>query len=145
MKLYSMGFTKKSAHDFFVTLRSAGVGRIVDVRLNNTSQLAGFTKKQDLPYLLDQIAGIQYVHATLLAPTQEILDSYKKNGSDWQSYETSFINLLIKRNVETTWADSLRDSDCLLCSEEEPAHCHRRLVAEYLAGYRNDIEIRHIG
>jgi uncharacterized protein (DUF488 family) len=145
MKLYTIGFTKKSARVFFEALRSAGVARIVDVRLNNVSQLAGFTKKQDLPYFLDQIAGIQYVHAPILAPAQEMLDSYKKHGSDWQSFEASFINLMMERHVETSWTDSLRDSDCLLCSEENPVHCHRRLVAEYLANYRGDIEIRHIG
>jgi uncharacterized protein (DUF488 family) len=144
MKLYTIGFTKKSAHDFFETLRSADVARIVDVRLNNVSQLAGFAKRQDLPYFLDQIAGIQYMHAPILAPTQEMLDSYKKHGSGWQSYETSFINLMKERRIETTWNDQLRDSDCLLCSEEKPMHCHRRLVAEYLANHRTDIEIRHL-
>ena len=145
MKLYTIGFTKKSAHDFFETLRSADVARIVDVRLNNVSQLAGFAKRQDLPYFLDQITEIQYVHAPILAPTQEMLDSYKKRGSGWQSYETSFINLMKERRIETTWADHLRDSDCFLCSEEKPVHCHRRLVAEYLANFRSDIEIRHLG
>lgn len=145
MNLYTIGFTKKSAHDFFETLRSASVARVVDVRLNNVSQLAGFAKRQDLPYFLDQITGIQYIHAPILAPTQEMLDSYKKHRSSWQWYETSFINLMKERHIETTWADNLRDSDCLLCSEEKPFHCHRRLVAEYLANYRSDIEIRHLG
>jgi uncharacterized protein (DUF488 family) len=145
MRLYTIGFTKKSAHDFFETLRSARVARIVDVRLNNVSQLAGFAKRKDLPYFLDQITGIQYIHAPILAPTQEMLDSYKKHGSGWQSYETSFINLMKGRHIETAWMDCLRDSDCLLCSEEEPLHCHRRLVAEYLANCRSGIEIRHLG
>ena len=145
MKLYTIGFTKKSAHDFFETLRSDGVARIIDVRLNNVSQLAGFAKRRDLQYFLDQIAGIQYIHAPILAPTQEVLDSYKKHGSGWLSYETSFIDLMKERHIETIWADRLRDSDCLLCSEEKPVYCHRRLVAEYLANYRSDIKIRHLG
>jgi uncharacterized protein (DUF488 family) len=144
MKLYTIGFTKKSASSFFETLRSASVARIVDVRLNNVSQLAGFTKKQDLAYFLDQITGIQYLHAPSLAPTQELLDSYKKQKSGWQPYERSFIDLMRERRIEVTWIDNLRDSDCLLCSEEKPIHCHRRLVAEYLADYRGDIEIRHL-
>ena len=80
-----------------------------------------------------------------LAPTQGILDSYKKHGADWQSYERSFIDLLREQHVETSWAEPLRDSDCLLCSEEKPAHYHRRLVAEYLADYRGDVEVRHLG
>jgi uncharacterized protein (DUF488 family) len=145
MKLYTIGFTKKSARDFFEALRSANVARIVDVRLNNVSQLAGFAKRQDLEYFLDQITGIQYLHAPILAPTQEMLDSYRKHGSGWQSYEASFINLMMERHIEVTWIDNLRDSDCLLCSEEKPVYCHRRLVAEYLASHRRDIEIRHLG
>lgn len=145
MKLYTIGFTKKSAHDFFEAIRSAGVARIVDVRLNNVSQLAGFAKKQDLPYFLDQITGAHYIHAPILAPSKELLDSYKKHGSGWTSYEKSFIELMRERRVETAWADQLRDLDCFLCSEEKPAHCHRRLIAEYLANHRSDIEIAHLG
>jgi uncharacterized protein (DUF488 family) len=145
MKLYTIGFTKKSAHDFFGILRSARVTRIVDVRLNNVSQLAGFAKQADLAYFLDRIAGIQYVHAPLLAPTRAMLDSYRKHENSWQWYEASFIDLMAERHIETTWATCLRDSDCLLCSEEKAIRCHRRLAAEYLSNYRSDIEIQHLG
>ena len=145
MRLYTIGFTKKSAHDFFETLAGEGVARVVDVRLNNVSQLAGFAKKQDLPYFLDKIAGIQYLHAPVLAPTQEMLDSYKKRRTGWPAYEESFIGLMKDRHIETSWAGQLRDSDCLLCSEEKAVHCHRRLVAEYLMTFRGDLEIRHLG
>jgi uncharacterized protein (DUF488 family) len=145
MRLYTIGFTKKSAHDFFETLARAGVARVVDVRLNNVSQLAGFAKKQDLPYFLDKISGAQYLHAPALAPTKEMLDSYKKHGIGWPAYEESFIGLMKDRHIETSWAGQLRDSDCLLCSEEKAVHCHRRLVAEYLTTFRDDIEIRHLG
>jgi len=145
MKLYTIGFTKKSASQFFETLRNAGVRRVVDVRLNNVSQLAGFTKKQDLAYFLEKIDDIRYVHAPLLAPTQPLLDSYKKRGAKWSEYEHRFLDLIKDRQIEASWAPEMRDGDCLLCSEERPDHCHRRLVAEYLAANIDGIRIQHLG
>jgi uncharacterized protein (DUF488 family) len=144
MILYTMGFTKKTAFQFFETLRSAGVRRIIDVRLNNVSQLSGFAKMQDLRYFLDKIDAIQYEHAIQLAPTQEMLDSYRKHKGRWVDYERQFLELMKDRHVEATWVQALRDSDCLLCSEERPDRCHRRLVADYLAAYRDDIVTRHL-
>ena len=144
MRLYTIGFTKKSASQFFETLRAAGIARVVDVRLNNVSQLAGFAKKQDLAYFLDKICAIQYRHVPLLAPTQQMLDSYKKHRGEWGEYERKFLQLMKDRRIETAWAQELRDTDCLLCSEEKPDHCHRRLVAEYLAVH-HDIRIQHLG
>ena len=144
MKLYTIGFTKKSAPQFFQILKAAHVARVVDVRLNNVSQLAGFAKKSDLAYFLDKIGTIQYVHVPLLAPTQDMLDSYKKRKGDWQDYEREFLELMKGRRIDTVRANELRDSDCLLCSEERPAHCHRRLVAEYLAARDNSIQIEHL-
>ncbi|SRR6266566_5871330 len=145
MKLYTIGFTKKTASQFFEILRGANVRRVVDVRLNNVSQLAGFAKKQDLAYFLDRVTGIQYTHAPTLAPTQEMLDSYKKHRGKWDEYEQRFLHLMENRRIEKTWTHALHEADCLLCSEEKPDHCHRRLVAEYLANYRPDIEIEHLG
>lgn len=145
MRLYTIGFTKKSASQFFETLRAAGVARVVDVRLNNVSQLAGFAKKQDLAYFLDKIDAIQYIHAPLLAPTQEMLDSYKKRGEGWDEYKRKFLQLMQERRIEETWSLELHDTDCLLCSEEKPDHCHRRLVAEYLAAHHDDLRIQHLG
>lgn len=144
MRLYTIGFTKKSASQFFETLRAAGAARVVDVRLNNVSQLAGFAKKQDLAYFLDKICTIQYRHIPLLAPTQQMLDSYKKHGGEWAEYERQFLQLMKERRIEISWAQELRDADCLLCSEEKPDHCHRRLVAEYLAVHHEDIRIQHL-
>jgi uncharacterized protein (DUF488 family) len=145
MRLYTIGFTKKSAAQFFDTLRDAGVKRVVDVRLNNVSQLAGFTKKQDLAYFLEKIDAAGYLHAPLLAPTQHLLDSYKKHGARWSEYEHGFLKLMKDRRIEITWASEIRESDCLLCSEEKPDHCHRRLVAEYLAAQLGGIEVQHLG
>lgn len=143
MILYTIGFTKKPASQFFESLRSAEVRRIVDVRLNNVSQLAGFAKMQDLRYFLERIDGIEYKHATSLAPTQVMLGTYRKDKR-WSDYERRFLNLMKDRHVEDVWVRDLRDADCLLCSEDRPDRCHRRLVAEYLAAYRDDLVIRHL-
>lgn len=144
LHLYTIGFTKKSAETFFTKLMDAGVSRVVDIRLNNVSQLAGFTKKQDLQYFLQAIGGIEYVHLPILAPTQEILDAYKKQKGDWKEYEKSFIELMRSRHIEDVVAPDLVDNACLLCSEEEPTHCHRRLVAEYLQSKWQNVEITHL-
>jgi len=144
LRLFTIGFTQKSAEQFFTTLIDAGVRRVVDVRLNNVSQLAGFTKRADLPFFLQRIGDIGYVHRPELAPTQEILDALKKRGGDWRDYEREFTALLVDRRIEVTVAPDLRDGDCLLCSEATPEQCHRRLVAEYLRDNWRMIEIRHL-
>ena len=128
----TIGFTKKSAKEFFEKLRKSGVQRVVDVRLNNVSQLAGFSKRDDLEYFLKEILDIGYVHLPVLAPTQDILDEYKKHGGDWSIYERQFTELMRKREIEKRVDPSIMDGGCLLCSEDKPLHCHRRLVAEYL-------------
>ncbi len=144
IELFTIGFTKKSAREFFTKLKETGVQRLVDIRLNNTSQLAGFAKKEDLAYFLHEIGGIEYVHFPDLAPTQDILDAYKKRKGDWQTYETQFLKLMVERQVENTVPKGLLDRGCLLCSEEKPHHCHRRLVAEYLAAKWGNVRITHL-
>lgn len=144
MKLYTIGFTKKSAEEFFTKLCKAGVKRIVDVRLNNVSQLAGFTKKEDLRYFAKAICGMDYVHLPDLAPTQDILDEYKKKRGDWSVYEKNFLELMVKRRIEETVSKEILEDGCLLCSEPQPQNCHRRLVAEYLQSKWSDVEINHI-
>ena len=144
MKLFTIGFTKKSAETFFTRLKNAGVKRIVDVRLNNVSQLAGFTKRDDLRYFTKTICGIDYVHIPALAPTKDILDAYKKLKGDWDVYERQFLDLMRSRRIEDNISRELMDCACLLCSEERPHHCHRRIVAEYLREHWPDVEIEHI-
>lgn len=144
INLFTIGFTKKSAEQFFNTLREAGVKRVIDTRLNNVSQLAGFTKRPDLEYFLKQIGNIEYVHLLDLAPTKDILDAYKKNGGDWQTYENQFLELIAKRKIEQKASPDLLDGGCLLCSEATPHHCHRRLVAEYLSQKLGTIKIHHL-
>ena len=144
MRVYTIGFTKKSAQRFFELLRSSGAKRVVDVRLNNVSQLAGFAKKDDLAYFLKEICGMEYVHLPELAPTQEMLDEYKKQGGDWRTYETQFLALLKQRRVESTVPKEVIADGCLLCSEDTSDHCHRRLVAEYLRQHWTDVEIIHL-
>lgn len=132
LKLFTIGFTQKGAELFFRLLRESGVRRIVDVRLNNLSQLAGFAKRDDLKYFAKELCNIEYTHIPDLAPTKEILEAYKKHERDWSVYEEQFFALMENRAVEKSVKPVILDGDCLLCSEHKPDHCHRRLVAEYL-------------
>jgi uncharacterized protein (DUF488 family) len=142
--IHTIGFTKKSAREFFEKLRASGTERIVDVRLNNISQLAGFSKKDDLAYFSKQLLGIDYVHLPILAPTQDILDAYKKHKGDWSLYERQFLELMRKREIEKRLDPEIINEGCLLCSEDKPHHCHRRLVAEYLRGHWDSVLIDHL-
>lgn len=144
IKLFTIGFTQKSAERFFKLLEQAGVRRVVDVRLNNSGQLAGFSKKDDLIFFLRELGGIEYVHVPDLAPTKDILDAYKKHKGSWPVYEREFLSLMEKRRIDESVAKDIVDQGCLLCSEHKPHHCHRRLVAEYLAGKWGGIETQHL-
>lgn len=144
MKLFTIGFTKKSAEAFFTKLKRPGAKRVVDVRLNNVSQLAGFAKRNDLEFFLREICHMDYVHLPELAPTQDILDEYKKNKGDWAVYEQKFLELMRKREIEKRVDPAVIADGCLLCSEDKPHHCHRRLVAEYLKSHWGDVEVAHI-
>jgi uncharacterized protein (DUF488 family) len=145
IQLFTIGFVKTTAEQFFTLLRQAGVKRIVDVRLNNTSQLAGFSKKEDLRFFLREVAGIEYAHLPELAPTQGILDAFKKRKGSWAVYEQEFNALMAKRGIEKTIPRDVVNLGCLLCSEKKPHHCHRRLVAEYLQKCWGDVATRHLG
>ncbi len=144
MKVFTIGFTKKNAEQFFGRLKQAGLKRVIDTRLNNVSQLAGFTKKDDLKFFLKEVIGLDYVHMPMLAPNKEILDAYKKNGGDWNTYERKFVDLVSSRSIETKLDKTIVDGACLLCSEATPHHCHRRLVAEYLRDKWGDVDIQHL-
>jgi len=145
IKIFTIGFTKKKAEYFFEKLKRAGVKRIVDVRLNNVSQLAGFAKKDDLIYFLKEIGGMDYMHLPELAPTKDMLDAYKKHKGCWETYERKFIGLMQKRHIEDKIPKEIFNEGCLLCSEDEPHHCHRRLVTEYLKNkWGEDVEIKHL-
>lgn len=143
MKIYTIGFTKTTARNFFERLQNAGPRGIVDVRLNNVSQLSGFAKRDDLKYFAETICGIGYRHAPNLAPTKEMLDSYKKQKGDWTTYEKQFLDLMAERKIEELEKSAL-DGACLLCSEDKPHHCHRRLVAEYLRNKWYGVTIVHL-
>ncbi len=145
MRIYTLGFTKKSAESFFEILRASGVERVIDVRLNNVSQLAGFTKRDDLAYFLKHVCGMGYEHMPDLAPTQELLKAYRDRAITWDDYESQFLALMAERRVEDLPIRDVIDNACLLCSEESADQCHRRLVAEYLQGKWGDLEIIHLG
>jgi uncharacterized protein (DUF488 family) len=145
MEIYSIGFTQKSAGDFFGTLKANNIERLLDVRLNNTSQLAGFAKQADLAYFLREIYGATYEHQPLLAPTQEILDKYKKQKGDWVAYTREYLDLIQSRKVESMlFKPSFDRKTVLLCSEPTAEHCHRRLAIEYLQSHWKGIIARHL-
>jgi len=145
IKMFTIGFAGKSAERFFTLLMENQVRRVIDIRLHNTSQLAGFAKKEDLRYFLKAIGGIDYLHLPLLAPTEEILTAYKKNRGDWSVYERDFLALMAGRKIEQAVTPEMLHEGCLLCSEEKPRHCHRRLVAEYLRDRWGNVAIQHLG
>lgn len=141
----TIGFTKTTAEGFFERLLKAGVKKVVDVRLHNTSQLAGFAKAGDLAYFLKEIGGIQYMHQPLLAPTDPMLTAYKKEKGDWSAYEQRFLGLMSERQIENRFKPEMFDGTCLLCSEDTPHHCHRRLVCEYLnSRWGGALIVRHL-
>jgi len=143
--IFTIGFTKKSLRDFVEILRREGVKRVIDVRLRNTSQLAGWSKQPDFAYLLEAGFGLAYEHHPEFAPTDELLDAYKKDH-DWARYEERF-NLLIiaERRPEAEARELLqKDSICLLCTEPQADKCHRRLVANYLQSLATEFEVKHL-
>jgi uncharacterized protein (DUF488 family) len=143
--VYTIGFTKKNAERFFGLLRDNGIRRLVDVRLNNISQLAGFAKRDDLEFFLRQICNADYVHEPLLAPTQAMLDTYKKGKGKWADYEREFLALMAERKVEDKIDRTLfATPSVLLCSEPTAEHCHRRLVVEYLRDKWGGLTFTHL-
>jgi uncharacterized protein (DUF488 family) len=147
MNIYTLGFTKKTAQEFFSILKENNISTLVDIRLNNTSQLAGFAKGNDLKYFLKEICNINYIHDTELAPTKEILDNYKNKKISWNEYENLFNKLLIQRHIKNHLAikyNNKYEKFCFLCSELKPNNCHRRLVVEYILNNINDIKIKHL-
>jgi uncharacterized protein (DUF488 family) len=135
MKLFTIGFTKKSAKEFFTILRNSSVKKLVDIRLNNSSQLAGFSKGEDLKFFLEEFCAINYYHDLNLAPTKELLDNYKNKQITWRNYEEMFDKLLLQRMVNNWLNEHYKlnfEGVCFLCSEEKADKCHRRLVAEYI-------------
>ncbi len=145
MKLYTLGFTKKSARTFFALLREHGVERLVDIRLRPDGQLAGFAKRDDLTYFLAELAACDYRHLVGLAPTADILSTYRRNH-DWDEYVRRFEALMDERGVPQSLDRTLFSERvcCLLCSEATPDRCHRRLIAERLARHWPDVEVVHL-
>jgi uncharacterized protein (DUF488 family) len=142
--LFTIGFAGKNAREFFTALKQNQIRKLIDVRLNNVSQLAGFTKKKDLEYFLKEICNIEYLHEPDFAPTKDILDGYKKKEISWSIYEKKYLDLLSQRQVSTKIDLDGLNMVCLLCSEPRPDHCHRRLLAEYIRDAKSNIIIKHL-
>ncbi len=143
-RIFTIGYAGKNARQFFTILKQAGIRKVIDVRLYNTSQLAGFTKKQDIEYFLQTIVGASYIHLPIMAPTKQLLNDYKKGLISWQQYETQFKSIIAQRQIEKNLMPQDMNMACFLCSEAIADNCHRRLVAEYLAGLWLNISIIHL-
>lgn len=145
MKTFTIGFTRKSAEQFFGLLQAAGITRVIDVRLHNVSQLAGFAKRDDLRFFLRTLSDAEYVHLPQLAPEPGMLRAYRRREISWQKYQQNFLELMAKRHIERTIDLEFLHNSCLLCSEHEPHQCHRRLVVEYLnARCGAQLEVEHL-
>ena len=145
MQTFTIGFTKKSAEEFFSLVRTHGVKQILDVRLNNVSQLSGFTKKNDLRFFLKELCGVDYVAIPDWVPTKEMLSAYKNKQISWDEYELRFMDLMAKRQIERLLDPDLLQGGCLLCSEHQPHHCHRRLVLDYLQlNWQQPLDVVHL-
>ncbi len=147
MNIFTIGFAQKSAKQFFEVLEKNGIDCLIDIRLNNSSQLAGFTKGKDLEYFLGKICKIKYIHELKFAPTKDILDNYKNKKISWQEYEIKFNDLLEVRNCNLIFnklVGNKYNNICLLCSEVEPNNCHRRLFANYLKKNNPSVNIIHL-
>ncbi len=143
--IFTIGFTQTTAESFFDAVNKEDINTLIDVRLNNSSQLSGFAKKKDLQFFLKELCGVEYVHAPDLAPTKDILDRYKKQKGSWSDYEDSFMELMYKRNIEKQFKPHFFDNGCMLCSEKLPHHCHRSLVAKYLQdNWDIQINVKHL-
>lgn len=142
--LYTIGYTKRSAQSFFSSLKDANVKLLIDIRLNNTSQLAGYTKKEDLAFFLKEICACDYVHLPEFAPSKDILDSYHSKNIDWQMYESKFAALIESRKPISQIKSLSIDHACLLCAEPKPDKCHRRLVANYIKQHFPETQIIHL-
>ena len=142
--IFTIGYAGKSAREFFTILKQTEIRKVIDVRLYNTSQLAGFTKKQDIEYFLQAIVGASYIHLPIMAPTKQLLNDYKKGLINWQQYETQFNAIITQRQIEKHIVLQDMEMTCFLCSEAKANNCHRRLVAEYLAKHWQNVSIHHL-
>jgi uncharacterized protein (DUF488 family) len=146
MKITTIGFSKKSLEKFVTLLKEDNVDCLIDTRLNNTSQLSGFAKKNDLQYILENFLDIKYVHDLSLAPTPDILNDFKKKKITWEDYKIRYDNLLKKREVQNRINEilGLGTTICFLCSEHRPEHCHRSILVDFIKQYSGEIEVNHL-
>jgi uncharacterized protein (DUF488 family) len=144
IRIFTIGCAGRNAREFFTILKQVGIKKVIDVRLYNSSQLAGFTKRQDIKYFLQAIVGAEYVHLPIMAPTKQLLADYKKGLISWQQYEIQFKAIVAQRQIQKHTMPQDVDMSCFLCSEAKADNCHRRLVAEYLAEHWQNVSIRHL-
>ena len=143
-RIFTIGYAGKDAQEFFTILKQGGIKKVVDVRLYNTSQLAGFTKSKDIEYFLNTLVGADYIYLPIMAPTKQLLNDYKKGQISWQQYKDMFNAIIVQRQIERHITPQDMDMSCFLCSEAKADKCHRRLIAEYLAKHWQNVSIQHL-
>jgi uncharacterized protein (DUF488 family) len=144
LKIYTIGFTGKSAEEFFSLINPESMNKLIDIRINRVSQMSGFAKERDLGFFLERISGLDYVVNEDLAPTKSLLSEYRNKEIDWNTYSERYIDLLNQRKVLSSLDESYFDKGVLLCSEKDPIACHRVLLANHLERHFKDVEIAHL-
>jgi len=144
IKLFTIGYTKKSAQQFFELLKKNQIKRVVDIRLNNKGVFAGFSKMGDIQYFCKILINADYIYKPEFAPTKDMLKRYRKKEITWEDYEKEYDDLIEKRNIKESLKINEYDYNCFLCSEHLPDKCHRKLLAEYFLKLNSNIEISHI-
>jgi len=143
LEIYTIGFAKKNLREFIKRIQSAGVKKVLDIRLNNTSQLAGYSKKDDLEYVLE-LVNIQYQHIPALAPAEELMKAFKSKEIGWEQYVQTYSRSLEENDPIGLVKVRQGEKICLLCSEDTPKYCHRRLLAEYLGKHIEGLVVQHL-
>lgn len=143
MNIYTIGYTQKTAEQFFELIKENNIKLLIDVRLNNKSQLAGFAKRENLPYFLRELCQCKYEHCVEFAPTEEL---YKGKKVSWEEYARNYVKLIEMRGIYKNFIKRYAEYEniCLMCSEAVPDRCHRRLLAERLVKSNSEIILKHI-
>ena len=144
MNIFTIGFTGKTAEEFFSLVGSANIKKLIDIRINRSSQMSGFAKEKDLGFFLEKLNGIEYVINEELAPTKSLLSEYRDRQIDWSTYSLRYLELLSRRSILSKFNQSYFDNSVLLCSEKAPIACHRVLLADFLKSNFNNVEIVHL-
>lgn len=144
MEVYTAGFTKWLAEDFFEKLNALNINKLIDIRLRPNSQLSGFTREVNFSYFLKKLSHVEYEHQINLAPTKELLNRRRKNNLSWPEFESEYLNLLTEDILEYCFKEISKQNILFLCSESEPQFCHRRVLTDKLLSLNSELKVTHL-